>query len=98
MAYAQQLFNENEHFVLAMAPEGTRAKVDKWRTGFYHCAAAANVPIVGVGLDFDQKTLFIHKPFWPSGDIEASSVTWRSLAQTQSKSVLAVSGHSASIP
>ena len=37
-------FNEEENFILAMTPEGTRKKVDKWKTGFYYIALNAHVP------------------------------------------------------
>ena len=45
------IFNEKKVFRLALSPEGTRKKVDKWKTGFYYIAKAANVPIVLVAFD-----------------------------------------------
>src|ERR1700741_2060505 len=54
---AVELFNSNERFTLALAPEGTRKKVDKLRTGFYQIAKQAQVPILLVGIDFGNKTL-----------------------------------------
>jgi len=39
-------FNENQTLTLLITPEGTRSKVRQWKTGFYHIAVAANVPIV----------------------------------------------------
>lgn len=66
-----QLFNENDRFRIALAPEGTRKKVDKWRTGFYYIAKAANVPIVMFTLDFKNKRNTFSKPFYPTDDVEA---------------------------
>ena len=45
----------SEDLVLAVTPEGTRNKVDIWKSGFYHIARESNVPI-GLGyLDYDRK-------------------------------------------
>ena len=41
-----QAFGRNERLVVAIAPAGTRKKVPYWRTGFYHMAKGAGVPIV----------------------------------------------------
>lgn len=66
-----ELFKSREVFRLALAPEGTRKKVDKWRTGFYFIAEAANAPIIPVSFDYATKTVKIGAPYYPTGDIEA---------------------------
>ena len=58
-----QVFNEKEEFRLALSPEGTRKKVEKWKTGFYYIAKGANVPIVMATLDFGKKQVKISKPY-----------------------------------
>ncbi len=63
-----ELFNKHDGFILALAPEGTRKKVDALRTGFYFIAKAAKVPILMTGLDFENKTLIVSEPFFPSDD------------------------------
>lgn len=63
-------FRDREEFRFALAPEGTRNKVDAWRTGFYHIAVAANVPIVLVAFDFGKKEVKISEPRYPTGNIE----------------------------
>lgn len=68
--YAVKLFNEREHFILAMSPEGTRAYAPQWRTGFYHIARQAQVPIVLTYFDFKNKTVGIGPTFYPTGDME----------------------------
>jgi 1-acyl-sn-glycerol-3-phosphate acyltransferase len=60
------LFNSHDEFVLAIAPEGTRKKVEKLRTGFYYIAKAAHVPIIPVGFDFKKKEVVIGQPLFPS--------------------------------
>ena len=62
------LFTQHDSFILAMAPEGTRKRVDKLRSGFYHIAKAAQVPIVMVGLDFENKRLVLGEAFFTSED------------------------------
>ncbi len=57
-------FNTADNLVIALSPEGTRQKVDKLRTGFYHIAKKANVPIVMVGLDYSRKELSVSEPFY----------------------------------
>ncbi|MEO5583034.1 MAG: 1-acyl-sn-glycerol-3-phosphate acyltransferase [Saprospiraceae bacterium] len=65
-----QYFNDNKEFKIAMAPEGTRQKVDKLKSGFYYMARKANVPIVMTKFDYEHKTVTFSEPFMPSGDIE----------------------------
>jgi 1-acyl-sn-glycerol-3-phosphate acyltransferase len=63
-----QLFNTHDSFVLAMSPEGTRKKVARLRTGFYHIAKQAGVPIVMVGFDFEKKEASFAEPFFTTDD------------------------------
>lgn len=65
------IFNEREEFRLTLAPEGTRKKVEKWRTGFYHIAKQANVPIIMFTLDFENKQNKISEPFYTTNNKEA---------------------------
>jgi len=66
-----QLFSEREQFVLGLMPEGTRSKTDYWKSGFYHIAQGANVPIVLAYLDYKNKIIGIGKVIQTSGDIHA---------------------------
>ncbi|MCK0162049.1 lysophospholipid acyltransferase family protein [Allomuricauda sp. F6463D] len=61
-----QIFNSRKKFRLALAPEGTRKKVTALKTGFYHIAKKANVPIVMVAFDFGKKEIKIGEPFYPT--------------------------------
>jgi len=65
------IFNAKEEFILAMSPEGTRQKVKKWKTGFYYIAKGANVPIVMITLDFQNKQIKISEPYTLTNNIEA---------------------------
>lgn len=64
------IFNSKKKFAVALAPEGTRKKVERLKTGFYHIAVLAQIPICKVGFDFSKKQVIIDEPFYPEGDIE----------------------------
>ncbi len=66
-----KLFEGKNEFRLALAPEGTRKKVENWKTGFYYIAKTANVPIIMFTLDFKNKQNHISEPFYPTDDIDA---------------------------
>lgn len=66
-----ELFEQRENFIIGIMPEGTRSKVDRWKTGFYHIAHGANVPIALGYFDYPSKTIGVGKVIQPSGDIEA---------------------------
>ncbi len=65
------LFKEKEIFRLAIAPEGTRKKVQTWKTGFYYIAKGAGVPIIKVAFDYGKKNVKIAAPFYPTNNKEA---------------------------
>ena len=65
-----EIFNERKKFKLAIAPEGTRKKVKKWKTGFYYIALKAKIPIIPVAFDYSNKNVIVHSLFYPSGNIE----------------------------
>lgn len=56
---------------LAVTPEGTRSLSKTWKSGFYHVALGANVPILLGYLDYDKREAGIGKVIHPSGDFEA---------------------------
>jgi 1-acyl-sn-glycerol-3-phosphate acyltransferase len=64
------IYNSRENFILALSPEGTRKKVDKWKTGFYYIAKGANVPIVMITFNFKDKEVKISEPFYTTDDME----------------------------
>ncbi len=65
-----ELFNKHDQFILALSPEGTRKKVDRLKTGFYHIAKKANVPIILTGFDFGKKEICFSEPFYPTDNME----------------------------
>ena len=65
------IFNHKERLVLAVAPEGTRKRVTRWKTGFYHIAVGAGVPIVPAYFDYPRRRVGFGAPFSPTGDVDA---------------------------
>ncbi len=65
-----EIFRKRDELRLAIAPEGTRKRVKEWKTGFYHIAKAAQVPIIMVTFDFGRKQNSISEPFYPTDDME----------------------------
>lgn len=58
------LFNRNESLIILITPEGTRSRNDQWKTGFYHVAKAANVPILLGYIDYAKKVTGISDPIY----------------------------------
>ncbi len=65
-----ELFEQRECFVLGLMPEGTRSKTERLKTGFYHIAHGASVPLALAYLDYKHKTLGVGKVMETCGDID----------------------------
>ena len=63
-------FDTADELVLAVPTEGTRARVEYWKSGFYHIAKGAGVPIVPSYLDYGRKRGGFGPALTPSGDIK----------------------------
>jgi len=64
---AQQI-NAEEECWLALAPEGTRKYRDAWRSGFYHIALTAGVPVGLAGFDYATKEVRLVTYLMLTGD------------------------------
>lgn len=64
-------FIERKRMILAITPEGTRSKVEYWKSGFYHIALKANVPIVMATIDYARKFITCGDMVVATGDMEA---------------------------
>ncbi len=64
-------FAGTDHLLIAIAPEGTRSAVGEWKSGFYHIARLADVPIVFAVMDYGTRTVRLSGEIWPTGDYEA---------------------------
>ena len=59
-----------DSLVVLIPPEGTRSKVERWKTGFYHIAHQAGVPIVLGYVDASTKTVGMGPAFIPSANVD----------------------------
>ncbi|ESK55293.1 MAG: 1-acyl-sn-glycerol-3-phosphate acyltransferase [Acinetobacter sp.] len=64
------LFKTHPKLVMLVTPEGTRAKQEQWKTGFYHVATTAGVPIALAYMDYAKKKTGVGKIVYPTGDYE----------------------------
>lgn len=62
---------KSERIFLAITPAGTRSSTKPWKSGFYHIAVAARVPILPVVFDGPNRAIRFLPAFEPSGDYEA---------------------------
>lgn len=70
-------FNDSDRMVLGLTPEGTRKRVEFWKTGFYHIAEGARIPICLAFADYERKVGGWGPTILPTGDIEADMVEIR---------------------
>jgi len=68
VAKAVAEFTRHPQFVLALAPEGTRRRVQSWRSGFHRIALGARVPVVAASLDFAKREVRLGPAFHTSAD------------------------------
>jgi 1-acyl-sn-glycerol-3-phosphate acyltransferase len=65
-----ELFKTHPKLVMLVTPEATRVKQEQWKTGFYHVAINAGVPIALAYMDYDKKRTGVGKIVYPTGDYE----------------------------
>jgi 1-acyl-sn-glycerol-3-phosphate acyltransferase len=64
-------FGSAPSLVLVIAPSGTRRRSDHWKSGFYHIARAAEVPIVPARIHYPKKLVTVGSPLRPGDDLMA---------------------------
>ena len=60
-----------DEIALVIAPEGSRSSDGRWRSGFWHIANTAQIPIVPAWVDQDKRRGGVGEPIMPSGDFHA---------------------------
>ena len=73
-----ETFENSEKLIITIAPSGTRENVGSWKTGFYHIAREAKVPIVFGFIDYQNKTIGIGPAFHVSENMDADMTLIRS--------------------
>lgn len=64
-------FQRADHMWFVLAPEGTRKRVQNWKSGFWHVARDAGVPVLCVYFDYPQKTIGIGEVFETTSDMKS---------------------------
>ena len=64
------MLKESDELVIMVTPEGTRSAVKRWKSGFYHIALGAEVPVVIGYLDYKKKEAGIGPCIYPNGNME----------------------------
>ena len=77
-----ELIAGSERIMLVIAPEGTRKNVDRWRTGFYHIAVGAGVPIVPAYIDWTSRTAGFGDIFSPTGNADSDIAKLRAFYES----------------
>jgi 1-acyl-sn-glycerol-3-phosphate acyltransferase len=72
-----ETFHQRDRLVLVVPPSGTRQRVLYWKTGFYHIAKGAGVPIVLGFLDYRRKVGGFGPTLQPTGDIDTDMTVIR---------------------
>src|SRR5262249_13356070 len=67
---AVSLFQRPGPLFLVVTPEGTRKKVERWKSGFYRIAQGASLPIFPIAFDYSVRAVRLNPPFTPTGDYD----------------------------
>lgn len=76
------MLKESEELVMMVTPEGTRSYAPKWKTGFYHIALGAEVPVVIGYLDYKLKKAGIGPVIIPSGNMDEDIEAMKAFGRT----------------
>lgn len=71
VAHLVEKAQKAERLILHIPPSGTRKKTDFWRSGFYHIALQAQIPVIPAYLDSATKTFGYGEPIYMSGNVKA---------------------------
>lgn len=66
-----RLMNKSQRLTIAITPEGTRSRTDKWRRGFLFIARDADIPILLGVIDYGEKIIRIRDTFRTTGDVDS---------------------------
>jgi 1-acyl-sn-glycerol-3-phosphate acyltransferase len=70
VAQVLEVIQREPAIFLAVTPAGTRTRGTPWRSGFYHMAHAARIPILPIAFDGQRRAIRLFAPLETSGDFE----------------------------
>ncbi|MGA0233326.1 MAG: glycerol acyltransferase, partial [Saprospiraceae bacterium] len=65
-----KVFNKTDRLAIALAPEGTRKKVETFKTGYYYIALGAGVPIIPTVFNWEEREVIFMDPIHLTGDAD----------------------------
>lgn len=71
VAQVVESFQGLERLFLVIPPSGTRKRARHWKSGFYHIARGARVPLLCTYLDYERKAGGVGLSFVPTDDLRA---------------------------
>ncbi len=74
-----KIFETKNILRLSLSPEGTRKKVTQWKSGYYYIAQKANVPIIPIGFDYENKQVIVFDALMVTNDFKKDSEYLESL-------------------
>ncbi len=78
---ASASLRSRERMWFVLAPEGTRKRVEHWRSGFWHIARAANVPVFCAWFHYPDRSIGLGQLFHMTGDLDADMARIREYYQ-----------------
>ena len=66
--------NNNDRFLLTIAPEGKRTAQLTWKTGYHRIAREANVPVIVGFIDYKTKTCGMQDVFFTTDNFEKDTI------------------------
>lgn len=74
---AAQLIRSHDRLWYGLAPEGTRKRVERWKSGFWKIAKAADVPVLRMYFHYPERIIGIGPLFYPGDDMAADMAELR---------------------
>lgn len=75
-------FDSQDAIWLGLTPEGTRSRVEQYKTGYLRMAAEVGVPLFLVGIDSTQKRVVLDRLWHPKGDIATDNAEIKAYIET----------------
>jgi len=79
----KEIFETRDKIWMGLTPEGTRSKVERYKTGYLRMAKAANVPLFIVGVDGKTKRVVLDRLWEPKGEIKTENADIKAYIESQ---------------
>jgi len=83
----KSFFESQEKIWLGITPEGTRAKVERYKTGYLRIAKGVGAPLFIVGIDSLNKRIILDKLWDPKGEIEQENAAIKTYIESKYRGI-----------